>query len=79
MAQIKNLLGHATLEMAKGQRICHRNRKAHKIMNGEAFLLVRAGRFEEKNYCRECAVPMLDKAKQEVGALLAGLALEPRA
>jgi hypothetical protein len=74
MAQIKNLLGHATVEVAKGKRICHRNRKKHGILEGEVFLLVCSGRFNRKNYCRGCALPMIEKAQEDLNGLRAAVA-----
>jgi hypothetical protein len=79
MAQIKSLLGHASLEVAKGKRTCHRNRRKHRILKGESFLLVRSGRFDRKNYCRECALPMIQKAQEDVNGLRAALAPAPGA
>jgi hypothetical protein len=74
MAQIKRLLGHVALEVADRQRICHRNRRTHKIHKGEACLVVRSGRFESRNYCRACALPMLDQVREDLGSLGVGLA-----
>ncbi len=74
MAQIRRLFGHVALEVAKLQRICHRNRQKHKILKGEACLVVRSGRFESRNYCRACALPMLEQVQEELGSLCAGLA-----
>ena len=74
MAPVKKLLGHAVLEIAERQRICHRNRRKHAILKGEACLVVQSGRFERKNYCRECAVPMLERAAEDLGGLRAALA-----
>jgi hypothetical protein len=77
MAQIKKLLGHVVLEVAERQRICHRNRRKHKILKGEACVVVRLGRFESKNYCRACALPMLEQVQEDLGSLCAGLAPNP--
>jgi len=77
MAQVKNLLVHAVLEVAERQRICHRNRRKHRILKGEPCLVVHSGRFESKNYCRECALPMLEKAQEDLGGLRAALAAKP--
>jgi hypothetical protein len=74
MAQIKKLLSHAVLEVAERLRVCHRNRRKHKIVKGETCLVVRSGRFESKNYCRECALPMLEKAQEDLGGLRGGFA-----
>jgi hypothetical protein len=73
MAKIKRLLGHAVLEIAERSRVCHRNRLKHKISKGEICLVVSMGRFDSKNYCRVCALPMLEKADEDVRLLLARL------
>lgn len=63
MAKVREILGHVSVETAKGKRICHRNRRSHSIAKGELFLLIReAASGGSKNYCRVCAAAILERA-----------------
>ncbi|REJ90434.1 MAG: hypothetical protein DWQ34_17495 [Planctomycetota bacterium] len=59
MAKVRQILKHVHVEIAKGTRRCRRNRD-HRIRAGEPCLVIRddAGPYS-KNYCRECALPIL--------------------
>lgn len=61
MAQVRQILKHVWVEQAKGNRRCRRNR-SHTIPPGDACLVIRddSGPFT-KNYCMECAEPILGK------------------
>ncbi len=59
MAKVRQILKHVSVEIAKGSRRCRRNRN-HAILAGEPCLVIRddAGPWS-RNYCRECALPIL--------------------
>jgi hypothetical protein len=59
MAKVRQILKHVNVEVAKGKRRCRRNR-VHTILAGEPCLVIRddAGPYS-RNYCRECALPIL--------------------
>ena len=63
MAKVREILGHVSVETAKGKRICHRNRRSHSIAKGEVFLAIRdPASGGSKNYCVACAAPILAQA-----------------
>lgn len=70
MAKIRQLLNGASVEMAKRQRICHRNRNKHSIAANTKCLVVRdpAGG-GSKNYCSQCAADILARAESDLAAL----------
>lgn len=61
MAKIKDILVHVFVEVAVKKRKCHRSAGKHGIRGGDSCLVVRAG-LSRRNYCRECAGPILDLA-----------------
>jgi hypothetical protein len=70
MAQIRDILNHLTVENAARKRICHRNRNNHSIEKGERCLVIQdMATRGSKNYCGECAKPILDAAKMRLSAL----------
>jgi hypothetical protein len=75
MPKIRDLLVCVSVETVPGQRKCHRLRK-HTIAKGSACLVVRdpaSGGY--KNYCPECASPILDQVGLKVERLRRGLSL----
>ena len=66
MPKVREVMGHVSVETAKGDRICHRNRKSHGIAKGELCLVIReAASSGSKNYCLVCAAPILEQAAQD--------------
>ena len=63
---IKSLLKNAYIDRAAGRRKCHRDSK-HSIERDELHLAVKdpsaGGR---RNYCRECARPILNRAQEDL-------------
>lgn len=75
MPQLKNVLKHVTIETASRRRRCHRN-EAHAIQKGQPCLVVREGEYNSgRNYCPECAAPMLNLAEEAIEHLRQGLDL----
>ena len=74
MAKVRAVLGHVEVQTAKLQRVCHRNRDDHSIRAGESFLLVHnPGGTGYKNYCRQCASQILQRAEGDLVALKSAL------
>lgn len=70
MAKVREILGHVSVETAKGKRICHRNRRAHSIAKGEPCLVIREpASGGSKNYCVACAAAILARAAEDLAAL----------
>jgi hypothetical protein len=74
MAKLKQLLSTSEFQTAQRQRTCSRNR-AHKIPKGGRCLTVKEN-MSERSYCLECARSILQKAHDEVSALMAELPRE---
>jgi hypothetical protein len=70
MPKTRDILNHVTVETAARQRICHRNRAEHAIQKGELCLVILDPATRgSKNYCSECAKPILDAAKLRLSQL----------
>ncbi len=70
MPQIRKVLGVCGIATAKRQRVCHRNRKEHSIEQGEVCLVIKdTVNGGSKNYCRTCALDILDQASADLKAL----------
>lgn len=70
MAKVREILGHVSVETAKGKRICHRNRRAHSIAKGEPCLVIREpASGGSKNYCVSCAAAILKCAEADLKRL----------
>jgi hypothetical protein len=55
----RDVLKHVCVQIAERQRKCHRDRN-HSISKGEKCLVVTEGSFGgKKNYCTQCAAPIL--------------------
>jgi hypothetical protein len=70
MAQVRNVVSHVSVEVAKAKRICYRNRKDHVIVKGERCLVIqeRSGQ-GSKNYCAECAQHILHAARTHLDVI----------
>lgn len=76
MPKVREVLAHVSVETAGRQRVCHRNRAAHVVAKGETCLVIRqAASSGSKNYCRVCAVSILEQAAQDLVDLRAALGL----
>lgn len=74
MPKVREVLGHLRVEMAKKERICHRHRTSHAIARGGICLAIYGGAPRaRKNYCRECAKLILDRAEGDLGRIRAEL------
>lgn len=76
MPKIRDIMVHVSVETAKGQRRCHRRKNEHVIPTGCNCLVVRdpvSG--GSKNYCPECASPILEHAEAKLAELRRGLSL----
>ena len=76
MPAVRQLLRHAKIETAAGKRKCHRKQNEHKILKGDVCLVIRGTDSRAKNYCVECALPILDQARHDLNALATGLGLD---
>jgi hypothetical protein len=74
MAQVKRILLHIAVELAERKRTCHRNRRKHIITKGTAHLAIFEGpRGTRRNYCPECAGPILNLAQADLTGLIRAL------
>ena len=70
MAKVRQLLNAATVETAKGRRICHHNRKRHEVLVGERCLVLKDPTSGgSKNYCVECGTAILDRCQEDLDDL----------
>lgn len=68
MPQVRAVLGHVSVETARGKRICSRHRtgkEKHDIQKGELCLVVR-GVPRDLNYCIDSARDILQKAESDL-------------
>lgn len=73
MPKVREVLGHVCVETASGKRKCHRN-DAHAIPRGAQHLAIyEATSGGRKNYCPECARPILERAFVDLQSLVAQL------
>lgn len=68
MPKLKRLLVSACFETAQRRRQCSRN-KGHVICKGDKCLVIKEN-MAKNNYCMECAALILQKAQNELNALL---------
>lgn len=71
MPQIRAILGHVSVETARGKRICSRHRagkERHDIQKGQLCLVVR-GVPSDLNYCVDSARDVLEKAESDLISL----------
>ncbi|MCB9610424.1 MAG: hypothetical protein H6716_27800 [Polyangiaceae bacterium] len=76
MAKVRDVLGHVSVETAKGKRVCHRNRRSHSILQGEVCLVIRdPASGGSKNYCAPCAAAIVERAAAQLRGLQQALGL----
>ena len=66
MASVRDIIVHVEVETAQSKRICHHNRKKHSVLMGRKCLAVHSHDGGRKNYCLECALEILAKAKAKL-------------
>ncbi len=70
MARVRDVLRHVRVEIAERKRTCHRKKGEHEIQSGELCLGIYEGSpLRRRNYCRECATPILALAGKQLGEL----------
>jgi hypothetical protein len=70
MAKVRQILNAVSVETAKRKRICYRKRGNHEIVSGEKCLVVKEPNTSGgKNYCRDHASEILDRAQEDLSAL----------
>ncbi len=67
MSAIKQIISTCYFESAKRLRHCSRNKK-HLISKNEKCFVVKE-QMNKKSYCMECALIILNKAKQDINEL----------
>ncbi len=67
MPKLKRLLVSACFETAQRRRHCSRNQE-HVICQGDKCLVIKEN-MSKNNYCMECAVLILQKAKEDLDGL----------
>jgi hypothetical protein len=81
MPRIRDILVHVSVEPAVKKRKCHRSGGKHGVRAGAMCLVVREG-LGRKNYCHECAPPILALAGRRLNDLreaLSGKGVAPQA
>lgn len=73
MPKVRDILVHVTVEEAVRKRKCHRS-GAHCVAAGEVCLVVRED-LGHKQYCRECAAPILDLAAARLSEIRKAMGL----
>ena len=68
MPKVKQVLKHVSVQTAAAKRKCYRKPKAHQITKGDVCLVVSESGYK-RNYCPECAVPILDTAQDDLDRL----------
>jgi hypothetical protein len=69
MPGIRDIITHVEVQMASAVRICHHNRREHRILKGQKCLAVHAPDGSRRNYCLGCALEIIGKAKAKLAAL----------
>jgi predicted phosphoribosyltransferase len=70
MPKVRDILNHASVEVASRKRICHRKRNDHSVLAGQPCLVVKDGAtMGSKNYCATCSAEILDQAKAKIASL----------
>lgn len=65
MPPTKRILKHVRVEQAARKRKCHRNAD-HEIEGGDKSLAVYDDLGGRRNYCPDCAKPIVDQAQAEI-------------
>lgn len=68
MPKVKQVLKHVSVETAQRRRKCYRKPAKHVIEAGDLCLVVVEAGFK-RNYCPECAEPILDAAEDDLNQL----------
>jgi hypothetical protein len=66
MATVRDIITHVEVQVAVNKRICHHNRRKHSVPSGHKCLAVHDHDGGRKNYCLECAIEILAKAKSRL-------------
>jgi hypothetical protein len=74
MPRIRSILGACSVEIAQRRRTCHRDRNNHVIPKGTPCLVIQNTAAGSRNYCRQCALAILDKAADDLASLRQALA-----
>ena len=76
MPRVKEILIHVSVQTAGAKRKCHRAPTKHAITKGNVCLVVKdPASGSSRNYCPECAEPILDQAQEDLEAFRAELLL----
>jgi hypothetical protein len=78
MPKPKGLFNHVKVEVAKGQRVCHRHKTGaakHPISVGEVCLVIEHRTMGKQSYCINSAAAILDQSEADLAALRAELDL----
>ncbi len=77
MPKVRQVLGHVSIETASRERICHRDRRSHKVAKGTPCLVVSEGLTGgKKNYCLDCARAILEQAESDLRTLKEDLGID---
>jgi hypothetical protein len=75
MSKVRDVLVRVSVEKAERKRRCH-HKPGHSIAGGEYCLVVKGDLpGDRKNYCKECATPMLTSANGKVASLRAEMGI----
>ena len=69
MPKVTQVLKHVSVQTAGAKRSCARARAKHSIAKGELFLHVKDGQGGYRNFCPECAEPILEVAQTDLDRL----------
>ena len=71
---IRDILVHVAVKEAGAKRRCYHSRGKHFIAKGEFCLVIRNnGSLGSKNYCQQCAAPILQLARERIVEVEASL------
>jgi hypothetical protein len=74
MARVRRVLSAVRIEVAQRQRVCHHDRKHHRIEKGTTCLVIKEASGEgHENYCVTCALEILDHAADDLSMLRSSL------
>ena len=70
MPKVRDILNHASVEVASRKRLCHRKRNDHSVLAGQPCLVIKdMATMGSKNYCASCATEILELAKTRIAGL----------
>lgn len=76
MPQVRHVMGHLTIEIAAGERKCHRHKTgahAHVIASGETCSAVDTPVMGKQSYCVPAGRDILAQAKTDLDDLITNL------